>query len=45
MIQRSLQDPLALQLLEGRLADGEQVRVDAGADGLIIQGTPVAVAA
>ena len=30
VIQRSLQDPLALMLLEGRLADGETVRVDAG---------------
>ena len=38
VIQRSLQDPLALMLLEGRLADGETVRVDAGEDGLVIQG-------
>ena len=40
MIQRSLQDPLALMLLEGRLGDGETVRVDAGEGGLVIQGTP-----
>ncbi|MEK0084443.1 ATP-dependent chaperone ClpB [Benzoatithermus flavus] len=45
VIQRSLQDPLALMLLEGRLAEGETVRVDAGDGGLIIQGTPIAVAA
>ena len=45
VIQRSLQDPLALMLLEGRLGDGETVRVDAGEGGLMIQGTPVAIAA
>ena len=45
VIQRSLQDPLALMLLEGRLGDGETVRVDAGDGGLVIQGTPVAIAA
>jgi ATP-dependent Clp protease ATP-binding subunit ClpB len=45
VIQRSLQDPLALMLLEGKLGDGETVRVDAGEGGLIIQGAPVAVAA
>src|SRR3954449_645113 len=44
-IQRSLQDPLALMLLEGRIGDGDTVRFDAGEDGLVIQGTPVAVAA
>jgi ATP-dependent Clp protease ATP-binding subunit ClpB len=45
VIQRSLQDPLALMLLEGRLGDGETVRVDAAEGGLVIQGTPVAIAA
>ena len=40
VIQRELQDPLALMLLEGRLGDGETVRVDAGDGGLVIQGTP-----
>jgi ATP-dependent Clp protease ATP-binding subunit ClpB len=45
VIQRSLQDPLALMLLEGRLGEGETVRVDAGDGGLVIQGTPIAVAA
>ena len=45
VIQRSLQDPLALMLLEGKLGDGETVRVDAGPEGLVIQGTPIAAAA
>jgi ATP-dependent Clp protease ATP-binding subunit ClpB len=45
VIQRSLQDPLALMLLEGRLADGDAVRVDAGEDGLVIQGTAATAAA
>jgi ATP-dependent Clp protease ATP-binding subunit ClpB len=45
VIQRSLQDPLALMLLEGRLADGDPVKVDAGEGGLVIQGTPIPVAA
>jgi ATP-dependent Clp protease ATP-binding subunit ClpB len=45
VIQRALQDPLALMLLEGRIAEGETVRVDAGDGGLIIQGAPIAVAA
>jgi len=45
VIQRSLQDPLALMLLEGKLGDGETVRVDAGEGGLVIQGTPIAAAA
>jgi ATP-dependent Clp protease ATP-binding subunit ClpB len=45
VIQRALQDPLALMLLEGRIAEGETVRVDGGDGGLIIQGAPIAVAA
>ena len=45
MIQRALQDPLALMLLEGRLHDGEKVQVDAGEGGLVIQGAPLAAAA
>jgi hypothetical protein len=32
-------------LLEGRLTDGESVRVDASEGGLVIQGAPVAAAA
>jgi ATP-dependent Clp protease ATP-binding subunit ClpB len=34
VIQRELQDPLALRLLQGEFRQGETIRVDAGADGL-----------
>jgi ATP-dependent Clp protease ATP-binding subunit ClpB len=34
-IQRMLENPLALRLLEGEFAEGEVVRVDAGEDGLV----------
>ena len=37
VIQRSLQDQLANLLLEGRIHDGETLRVTAGTDGLIVQ--------
>ena len=33
-IQRRVLDPLALRVLEGEFAEGDHVRVDAGADGL-----------
>jgi ATP-dependent Clp protease ATP-binding subunit ClpB len=33
-IQRLLENPLALRLLEGEFAEGDTVRVDAGSDGL-----------
>jgi ATP-dependent Clp protease ATP-binding subunit ClpB len=32
-IQRLLENPLALELLEGRFSEGDTVRVDTGADG------------
>ena len=38
VIQRSLQNPLAGLLLEGRIADGDTVRVSAGPDGLAFGG-------
>ncbi len=38
VIQRSLQNQLASQLLEGRINDGDTVNVSAGADGLVING-------
>ena len=38
VIQRSLQNPLAGLILEGRIADGDTVRVGAGPDGLVING-------
>jgi ATP-dependent Clp protease ATP-binding subunit ClpB len=36
-IQRMLENPLALRLLEGEFAEGEVVRVDASEDGLVFQ--------
>jgi len=44
-IQRSLQNPLASLILEGRIVDGDTVRVSAGEGGLIFNGQPVAAAA
>jgi ATP-dependent Clp protease ATP-binding subunit ClpB len=43
-IQRHLQNPLATLLLEGKIHDGETVRVGAGKDGLIINGVKAAAA-
>ena len=37
-IQRHLQNPLASLILEGRVKDGEAVRVGAGKNGLSING-------
>ena len=45
VIQRELQDPLAVMLLEGQLAEGQAIHVDAGEGGLVIHGAPVAAAA
>ena len=45
MIQKELQDPLALRILEGSLHEGDAVRVDAGEGGLVINGEPLAEAA
>jgi ATP-dependent Clp protease ATP-binding subunit ClpB len=41
VIQRSLQNPLAGLILEGKIADGDTVHVGAGPDGLIINGETV----
>jgi ATP-dependent Clp protease ATP-binding subunit ClpB len=38
VIQRSLQNPLATMILEGRIAEGEEVTISAGEGGLIING-------
>ncbi|NQU60184.1 MAG: ATP-dependent chaperone ClpB [Rhodospirillales bacterium] len=38
VIQRALQNPLASLILEGRITDGEEVKVSAGKDGLTING-------
>jgi ATP-dependent Clp protease ATP-binding subunit ClpB len=45
VIQRNLQDPLALMILEGRIREGDPVRVDAGESGLLINGAAPALAA
>jgi ATP-dependent Clp protease ATP-binding subunit ClpB len=34
LIQREIQDPLAMRLLEGEIRDGDEVRIDRGEDGL-----------
>jgi ATP-dependent Clp protease ATP-binding subunit ClpB len=44
-IQKSLQDPLARLILEGRIRDGDVVEVDAGDGGLLINGAAAAMAA
>ncbi len=36
-IQRELQDPLAMEMLEGHFGEGDTIRVEAGAEGLIFQ--------
>ena len=38
VIQRSLQNPLASRILEGKIAEGETVHVSAGPQGLLIEG-------
>jgi ATP-dependent Clp protease ATP-binding subunit ClpB len=43
VIQRSLQDPLAQLLLQGKIADGDKVKVSAGKRGLTIDGAEFAV--
>jgi ATP-dependent Clp protease ATP-binding subunit ClpB len=42
VIQRSLQDPLAQLILEGKIEDGATVKVSAGKRGLVINGTEFA---
>jgi ATP-dependent Clp protease ATP-binding subunit ClpB len=38
VIQRRLQDPLAQLLLEGKISEGDEVKVDAGKHGLVVNG-------
>ncbi len=45
VIQRTLQNPLASLILDGKVNDGDAVRVSAGADGLIIDAEIVEAAA
>ncbi|MDP4796971.1 MAG: ATP-dependent chaperone ClpB [Rhodospirillales bacterium] len=37
-IQRTLENPLAQSILEGRINDGDEIKVSAGKDGLLING-------
>jgi ATP-dependent Clp protease ATP-binding subunit ClpB len=39
VIQKYVQDPLAEMILEGKIRDGETVKVSAGKDGLTFNGT------
>ena len=45
VIQRRLQDPLAQLILEGKIADGDKVKVSAGKSGLTINGQEFTAAA
>jgi ATP-dependent Clp protease ATP-binding subunit ClpB len=45
VIQRNLENPLANEMLQGRIADGATINISAGEDGLIIAGQKVRVAA
>jgi ATP-dependent Clp protease ATP-binding subunit ClpB len=45
VIQRQLQDPLAVMILEGRVKDGDTVRVSAGPVGLVFETVPALEAA
>jgi len=45
VIQRSLQNPIASLILEGRIVEGNKVRIGVGIDGLIINGEAVSAEA
>jgi ATP-dependent Clp protease ATP-binding subunit ClpB len=45
VIQKNVQDPLSELVLEGKIKDGDVVRVSAGDGGLVINGSPVRRAA
>ncbi|MDQ2961120.1 MAG: ATP-dependent chaperone ClpB, partial [Candidatus Dormibacteraeota bacterium] len=42
VIQRRLQDPIAMALLQGRFADGDTISVDVQDGGLVVTGEPAA---
>ena len=44
-VQKYLQDPLAEMLLEGKIHDGETVKITAGKDGLMFNGQAMKQAA
>ena len=39
LIQREIQDPLAMKLLSGDIEDGDTVEIDADDDGLVFRST------
>ena len=45
VIQKYVQDPLAEMLLEGKIHDGETVKITAGKDGLMFNGAAAKQAA
>jgi len=45
VIQKNVQDPLAEQILAGRIKDGETVRITADEKGLVINGEQAKAAA
>jgi ATP-dependent Clp protease ATP-binding subunit ClpB len=45
VIQKYVQDPLAEMVLEGKIHDGETVKITAGKDGLLFNGAAVKAAA
>ncbi len=45
VIQKFVQDPLAGMLLEGKIHDGETVKITSGKDGLMFNGAAVKKAA
>jgi ATP-dependent Clp protease ATP-binding subunit ClpB len=45
VIQKAVQDPLAELILRGEVKDGDTVHIAAGRDGLVINGSPVRLAA
>jgi ATP-dependent Clp protease ATP-binding subunit ClpB len=45
VIQKSVQDPLAEQILAGRIGDGQTVRITTRGDALVVNGQPVRQAA
>jgi ATP-dependent Clp protease ATP-binding subunit ClpB len=45
VIQRNLENPLAMSVLDGQIADGSTVNISAGEDGLIVNGRQMKVAA
>jgi ATP-dependent Clp protease ATP-binding subunit ClpB len=42
LIQREVQDPLAMRLLDGEITEGDHVVVDADDDGLVLRATSIA---